>query len=189
MPVSLYGLGIPPAQFDALNTDAKGDMAGLLKERLRRLACDFDIKTNYFAWQAFGRGYDRVHKMAVPRYLKPENFATLRANADRVHFHHMSLTDYLGTQGENSFDRYVFLDAQDWMDDARLTHLWSEVIRTAKPGARVIFRTAGADSVLPGHIPDAILNRFEYDAEQCKKWSVADRSSIYGGFHLYVFKG
>ena len=41
-----------------------------------------------------------------------------------------------------SFDRYVLLDAQDWMSDAELTELWGEITRTARPGARVIFRTA-----------------------------------------------
>ena len=160
-------------------------MADVLKGRLRRLACDYDIKDNYFAWQAFGRGYDRINRRAVPRYLKRENFETLRANADRVHLHHLTLTDYLETQGENTFDRYVFLDAQDWMSDEQLNALWSEVVRTARPGARVIFRTAGVDSILPGRVRDDILSRFAYDAATCQKWSAQDRSSIYGGFHMY----
>ena len=30
----------------------------VLRERVERLACDFPIQDNYFAWQAFGRGYD-----------------------------------------------------------------------------------------------------------------------------------
>jgi S-adenosylmethionine-diacylglycerol 3-amino-3-carboxypropyl transferase len=188
MPVSLYGLGIPPAQFDALKGDATGTggtMATLLKSRLQRLACDYDIGENYFAWQAFGRGYDRAHRRAVPRYLKPENFADLQAQVDKVSLHHLSLTDYLATQGAGTFDRYVFLDAQDWMNDEQLNALWREVVRTARPGARVIFRTAGADSILPGRVADDILNRFDYDAAQCRAWSDADRSSIYGGFHMY----
>ena len=185
MPVSLYGLGIPPAQFDALSDDAKGDMATLLKDRLRRLACDYDITENYFAWQAFGRGYDRLNRRAVPRYLKRDNFEMLKDQVKKVHMHHLSLTDYLATQGPGSFDRYVFLDAQDWMNDEQLNELWSEVIRTASPGARVIFRTAGADSILPGRVRPDILNRFNYNPEQCKKWAAADRSSIYGGFHMY----
>jgi S-adenosylmethionine-diacylglycerol 3-amino-3-carboxypropyl transferase len=189
MPSSLYGLGIPPAQFDALNEDAKGNMADLLKDRLRRLACDYDIQDNYFAWQAFGRGYDRKDRRAVPRYLKRENFATLKELAHTVDLHHLTLTDYLATQGPNSFDRYVFLDAQDWMNDEQLNNLWREVARTARPGARVIFRTAGADSILPGRVHDDILDRFTYDADQCKKWSAADRSSIYGGFHMYQMIG
>jgi S-adenosylmethionine-diacylglycerol 3-amino-3-carboxypropyl transferase len=188
LPISLFSLGIPPAQFDALKGDANAGMAALLKSRLQRLCCDYDIKDNYFAWQAFGRGYDRAGRRAVPAYLKPENFASLKAQADKVQLHHLTLTDYLSTQGENAFDRYVFLDAQDWMNDDQLNDLWAQVVRTAKPGARVIFRTAGAESILPGRVHDNILNRFTYNAAQCKVWSDADRSSIYGGFHMYEMK-
>jgi len=75
LPVSLYGLGIPPAQFDALRAAGGGDMSRVLKERLERLACAYPIADNYFAWQAFGRGYDRERRMAVPRYLTPEGYA------------------------------------------------------------------------------------------------------------------
>jgi S-adenosylmethionine-diacylglycerol 3-amino-3-carboxypropyl transferase len=50
----------------------------------------------------------------------------------------------------------------------------------------VIFRTAGEATILPGRIPEAILARFSYDAEACRKLTLKDRSSIYGGFHLYV---
>ncbi|WP_418067951.1 DUF3419 family protein [Roseibium salinum] len=56
--MSLYGLGIPPAQYDALvSANANGDMSAVLRQRLEKLACDFSIRDNYFAWQAFGRGY------------------------------------------------------------------------------------------------------------------------------------
>ena len=53
----------------------------------------------------------------------------------------------------------------------------------------MIFRTAGEETILPGRVPDAILSRFAYDAEACRAMSQKDRSSIYGGFHLYTFKG
>ena len=56
-PATLYGLGIPPAQYHALAGDAEGGMIEVLRDRLRRLACDFDFSSNYFARQAFGRGY------------------------------------------------------------------------------------------------------------------------------------
>src|SRR6185295_2773528 len=56
MPVSFYGLGIPPAQYDELvAASSDGNPATTLKERVERLACDFPIAENYFAWQAFGR--------------------------------------------------------------------------------------------------------------------------------------
>lgn len=188
-PVSLYGLGIPPAQYESLALSANGDMAQLLRERLEKLACDFPIEENYFAWQAFGRGYDRKKRLAVPRYLREENYTKLKERENRVETHHTTLTEYLGKQPEQSLDSYVFLDAQDWMNAAQLTELWSEILRTAAPGARVIFRTAGEESILPGAIPDSLLDRWSYDREQCISLSDRDRSSIYGGFHLYTLKG
>ena len=44
-------------------------------ERVERLACDFPLKDNYFAWQAFSRGYDIEGRNAVPPYLREENYA------------------------------------------------------------------------------------------------------------------
>ena len=75
------------------------------------------------------------------------------------------------------------------MTDAQLNELWAEITRTALPGARVVFRTAGAPSILPGRVDDAILERWDYRAEESLDYSKRDRSAIYGGMHLYVFKG
>lgn len=185
-PIALFGLGIPPAQYEALAGSPGGDdMAGLLRSRLERLACDFDIHENYFAWQAFGRGYDREDRKAVPRYLSEARYETIRANADRVTVNQASFTDYLREKPEASFDRYILLDAQDWMTDAQLNELWGEITRTAAPGARVIFRTAGEETILPGRLREDTLSRWRYDNERSKALGARDRSSIYGGFHLY----
>lgn len=189
MPVSLYGLGIPPAQFDELSKAANGDMAALLKARLEKLACGFPIEDNYFAWQAFGRGYDRVNKKAIPRYLQPEHYETVKKAAERVEIHHTTLTSFLQSQRPESLDCFVFLDAQDWMNDAQMTDLWRAVMRTAAPGARVIFRTAGDISPLPRALPREMLAKWSYDEAACREMAERDRSSIYGGFHVYTLTG
>ena len=187
---SLYGLGIPPAQYEALASAAgEGEgIAAVLRERLERLACDFDLNDNYFAWQAFGRGYKPEGDGPVPPYLQRQAFETIRARADRVDVRHVNLIDHLKAQPDASLDAYVLLDAQDWMTDVILTKLWSEITRTARPGARVIFRTAAEDSLLPGRIPDDLLARWSYDRERCRKLTARDRSAIYGGFHLYQLR-
>ena len=38
------------------------------------------------------------------------------------------------------------------MNDEQLNALWDEITRTAKPGARVLFRTGGIDDILPGRV-------------------------------------
>ena len=182
--LSLYGLGIPPAQYEAL---AGGrDMRVVLRERVERLSCGFSLDDNYFAWQAFGRGYSAKGEGPLPPYLHRDKFDLVRANAGRVEVMNRSITEYLAGCPAASRDRYVLLDAQDWMTDAQLNALWSEITRTARPGARVIFRTAAEPSLLPGRLDPAILGRWRYEAERSHAFTQADRSAIYGGFHLYI---
>ncbi|WP_225206316.1 DUF3419 family protein [Novosphingobium huizhouense] len=182
-PASLFGLGIPPAQFDALAGDQP--MANVLRRRLEKLACDFDVSDNYFAWQAFSRGYGRAPDCPLPPYLQAANWQTVRNRVDRVDVRHANMTEWLAAQGDASLDRYVLLDAQDWMTDEQLGDLWRQITRTARPGARVLFRTAAEPSLLPGRVDDALLARWTYHAEASLDYTRRDRSSIYGGVHLY----
>ena len=185
-PASLFGLGIPPAQFDALAGDER--MAAVLRQRLEKLACDFAVNDNYFAWQAFSRGYDRSPDAPLPPWLEQANYEDLRRRIDRLSIRHASMTEHLADEADASLDRYILLDAQDWMDDAQLMALWLQITRTARPGARVLFRTAAEETPLPGRVPQAILDRWSYSAEEARELVRRDRSSIYGGLHLYRLK-
>jgi S-adenosylmethionine-diacylglycerol 3-amino-3-carboxypropyl transferase len=185
-PASLFGLGIPPAQYTALLGDEPEGMIKVLRDRLEKLACDFDVSQNYFAWQAFGRGYGPGPQASVPPYLEKANYQAVVDRVDRVEIRHMNFVDYLRESPDASRDRYILLDAQDWMTDAQLTDLWSEITRTARPGARAVFRTAAEPTLLPGRVPDAILSRWRYEEAASRAFTARDRSSIYGGVHLYV---
>ena len=187
-PATLFGLGIPPAQYHALAGDDGQGIVRVLRGRLEKLACDFDINNNYFAWQAFGRGYGESASAPLPPYLQEANYGDVVERLGRVNMRHMNFTDFLRASAAGSLDRYVLLDAQDWMTDAQLTDLWIEITRTADAGARVLFRTAAAPSLLPGRVPDALLGRWDYAEEESLRHTRDDRSSIYGGVHLYVLR-
>ncbi|MBM7067466.1 DUF3419 family protein [Actibacterium sp. 188UL27-1] len=186
---SLFGLGIPPAQYDKLAADGGGDVIEVLRERVRKLTCDFPVSENYFAWQAFNRGYRKGGQGPVPPYLEADQFEAVQSSAARASITNQSVTDMLADAPSGSKSCYVLLDAQDWMTDAQLNALWSQITRTAAPGARVIFRTGGAADILPGRVVDETLRRWSYDAEASATGFAADRSAIYGGFHLYRFQG
>ena len=187
LPVTFYGLGIPPAQYDELVACGGGDVVSTLRERVQRLACDFPVTDNYFAWQAFGRKYDSEKRVAVPPYLRRENYDGIKSRVHRIEVHHASLTDFLAAQPAQSIHRFVLLDAQDWMTADQTANLWTEIGRTAVEGdARVIFRTAGADSPLPRKLPADLQAGWRYFTEHSRDLFARDRSSIYGGFHLYA---
>ena len=187
-PASLFGLGIPPAQYQALAGDDPDGIRAVLKGRLEKLACDFDVRENYFAQQAFGRRYERIEGASLPPYLQQDNYAAVVDRVGRVEMLHANFTEHLAGLEAASRDRYILLDAQDWMTDEQLTELWAQITRTAKPGARVLFRTAAAPSLLPGRVPDSVLNRWDYREAESQDFTRRDRSSIYGGVHLYILK-
>ena len=161
----------------------------MLSQRVERLACDFASPTI----TSPGRRSAAATRREPIRRCRPtsqeENFEILRDRADRVRYVQRSFTETLRDAPAASFDRYVLLDAQDWMNDADLTALWTEIARTARPGARVIFRTAADERLLPGRVPDDMLGRVALRGGAKPSFGPQDRSSIYGAFHLYVLKG
>ncbi|MDH4439231.1 MAG: DUF3419 family protein [Rhizobium sp.] len=183
---SLFGLGIPPQQYDELaGLSAEGTIAPVLRHRLEKLACYFPLKDNPFAWQAFARRYPKPDEGQLPTYLQAQHHAAIRDCASRVKVHHAGYTELLAEKAAGSVDRFVLLDAQDWMTPQQLNALWTEITRTAAPGARVIFRTAAEVSVLDGKLSDSLLAQWVYNADQSAALDKRDRSAIYGGFHIY----
>jgi S-adenosylmethionine-diacylglycerol 3-amino-3-carboxypropyl transferase len=190
LPVTLFGLGIPPQQFDELTRELETGktIIDVYRERVRRLACDYPINENYFAWQAFARKYDTENRIAIPEYLKAENFERLKSNIGRLRTKIGSITDEIKTRPSGTFNRFVFLDAQDWMDTNALTELWSAIAEKGEPGSRIIFRTAGAESPIESRLPEQLRESFTYEKETSERLFKQDRASIYGGFHLYTLQ-
>lgn len=183
-PISLYGLGIPPAQYQEL---AEGrHMADVVRERLGRLACDHPLRDNYFARQAFGRCYGLDNPdAALPPYLEERNWKLVSHRANRIRTVHGSVTEFLARQPARSVNKVVLLDAQDWMTDQQMNELWRAISDASAPGARVIFRTAGRRSPLESHVDASVMARWQYDKQMSDQYLAEDRSGIYGGFHLY----
>lgn len=186
---SLFGLGIPPAQYDKLAADGGGDVLPVLRERTRKLICDFPVNENYFVWAAFNRRYKEDGTGPVPPYLEAGNFETVKSHAGSVRAVNRSLTEALADEPVASKNGFVLLDAQDWMTDEQLNALWSEITRTAADGARVLFRTGGKENILPGRLRTDILKRWEYQEDLSAELSREDRSAIYGATHVYLFRG
>lgn len=183
LPMSVFSLGIPPQQYQAMQ--AEGNLLAQYRARVERLACGFPIHDNYFAWQAFGHGYDHTKRQALPDYLKAEHYQLIKSQLHKVETQFGSIIEYLKTQPQQAYDRFVFLDAQDWMNNVALTELWTEILRVAKPDTRIIFRTAATVSPLESALPPKLLARLKYEVEESAVLFTQDRSAIYGGFHLY----
>ena len=182
----LFLLGIPPRQFNLLCDGRPNDMAHVLATRTEQLVGAAKSSENYFLWQAFTHGYaPNADGRALPPYLARENFDAMRRRANSLHLEHDSMTGFLARQEAGSFDRYVLLDAQDWMDARTLADLWSQIGRTARPGARVIFRTAGTSAPFNDCGSAGAWSGWRRLDELSNRLHARDRSGIYGNFHVY----
>lgn len=182
----LFLLGIPPRQFNLLCDGRPNDMANVLATRTEQLVGAAKSSENYFLWQAFTHGYaPNADGRALPPYLARENFDAMRRRANSLHLEHDSMTGFLARQEAGSFDRYVLLDAQDWMDARTLADLWSQIGRTARPGARVIFRTAGTSAPFNDCGVAGAWSGWRRLDELSNRLHARDRSGIYGNFHVY----
>ncbi len=190
LPITMFGLGIPPQQYEELKKDLAegGTLIDVYRERAHRLAVEYPIYENYFAWQAFARKYDTENRQAIPEYLKKENYEKLKSNAGNLRTKIGSITEEIKNSPQNTFNRFIFLDAQDWMNAEIMTDLWSAIAEKGEKGARIIFRTAGASSPIETNLPNGLRAKFEYEKEFSAQLFKQDRASIYGGFHLYTLK-
>ena len=187
---SLYGLGIPPAQYEALALARAATWRRFCAGGSSGSPAASRSSENYFAWQAFGRGYPRDAAGPLPPYLRRENYEDIRGRAGRVRGRPQLGHRGARTRSPASLDAYVLLDAQDWMTDVQL----ERALACDHP-----YREAGRPRRLPHRRradapprPDrraAFSNRWNYEAEDSRALGAEDRSSIYGGFHLYVFSG
>lgn len=181
LPMSVYSLGIPPRQFNEMR--AQGDLSVYYRDRMRRLMCGFPLSDNYFAWQAFGQHYS---PKVLPPYLQREHYERIRYYLPHVETRVASVTQALAEAPAHQFNGFVLLDAQDWMGDDAVTALWREIARVGTPGARIAFRSAGADSCVETALPVSLREQFTYLRDRSAQLHAHDRSAVYGGFHLYV---
>lgn len=182
-PIVLYYLGIPPRQFNELCEGKPETMIHVLRDRAFSLLTTGTVDENYFAWQATTGQYRPGGP--YPPYLQASHFDLIRNRCDRIALFQTGLRQHLQTLPDASVDRFVLLDAQDWMDPSEIGRLWAEMTRTARAEARIIFRTAGLSWRAYDALPKTIAAQWITDEVINTSYTKRDMSGIYGRFHLY----
>jgi S-adenosylmethionine-diacylglycerol 3-amino-3-carboxypropyl transferase len=180
-----FGLGIAPRQFARLR-QWRGDLAAIVHERVKHCVLDFPLEENPFAWQALGLRYDLRRGRALALYLRPEHHEAIQSRAPRVRSEVADLTSWLSGQPRASVDRFALLDAQDWMAPAQIAELWQQVERTARHGARVVFRTVVPGSPVDDVVEPAIRRAWERDDALSERLTPLEKTGLYAEVHAYV---
>ena len=185
-PLWTVGMGIPPRQQKIIENEIGGSVTEVFLERSRRLVAGFPLTDNYFTWQALLGGYDAENRQAVPAYLRPENYDTLKTYSDHADTCRSLYVDHLQAQNPGTYNRFVLSDSMDWMNPPQIAAQWAQIARVGEPGSRIVFRTGASRSPIETALPIELKHRFRYEKELSRKLHLQDRAAVYGGFHCYV---
>ncbi len=187
-------LAISPLQCAEVARACSGGWASFALDAISTAFHRTLLRQNPFWLVAFtGRYTNECH----PSYLRPDSYERLKhLLPGRLHIHTATVTGYLRSQAEESFTKYVLLDHLDWMSWPALSGEWSQIVRTARPGSRVIFRSAGATagfldnvSVERGSARRSLQSLLSFDRSLSDRLHRLDRVCIYGSFHIADIAG
>jgi S-adenosylmethionine-diacylglycerol 3-amino-3-carboxypropyl transferase len=171
-------LGVPEEQIRQMSDSGIGDLSSFVEQRLEHMFTQVPIRTNYF-WHVYMKGsYSQV---CCPPYLRPQNFGLLRERVERIRTHTMNFSDFLRSSS-NRFSIYVLLDHMDWLrgNAAALNEEWTQILKSALPGARIIFRSGA----LSFDVPDFAQDRLTFHSELARSLHQHDRIGTYGSFYF-----
>ncbi len=182
-------LGVPGAQRHLITSQHPRGVAGFVEEAVDTLFRTLPARENYF-WYLYTFG--RFAPACCPRYLTPSGFARLKRGAvDAIRVQTDTVTGLLRRQTE-PLDRFVLLDHLDWMngrDPAALEAEWTEIRRCARPGARILFRSAHKqppflESVRTGPHREPLTQWLRFHEQLAEDLHARDRVHTYASFHI-----
>lgn len=180
-PLQQLVLGVNFSQKSRLLGDEPGDMIDFFLRHCARVA-ETDCRTNWFAWYAIAGHYNHDEPSAVPPYLRRESHRASIAAGTTTAFHHKSIFDVLAQAGLGTWSHYSLCDAVDWMPRPVQLRLLSEILRTARPGARVLMRSVAGQDVVEGAGLGNRIVRLDEESDAATK---EERSRQYRRVDLY----
>ena len=151
-------------------------------KRASHVMRDVPVETNYFIALYFLGHY--LNNANVPEYLKRENFSIIKNNIEKIHTVSADSKYWLQQQPAEMFNAFALSNICELMDDGDTHKLFSEVIRTAKPGAKIIFRNL----MIPREVPADLQPIIMKDEALSKQLQFEDRSFVYGKVAAYSVK-
>ncbi len=113
----------------------EGSVAERILQRARYALTCLPTHTNPYLASILTGGYGET----LPRYLRPENFQSIRAGLDRLHLYQGSIEEAAEAYSSRGFDGYNLSDIFEYLDQDSCRAIYRTLIDRAHPGARLVF--------------------------------------------------
>jgi S-adenosylmethionine-diacylglycerol 3-amino-3-carboxypropyl transferase len=143
-------LGRDPAFFRY----TEGNIASTLLTRTRDALTLLDPTCNpYLQWILLGQ-----HGTALPFALRPENFQAIRRHLNRLEWYTLSIEEYLSEAKPAQFDGFNLSNIFEYMSLPAYHALLDQIIRAARPKARLVYWNLLAPRRRPAGFADRLLS-------------------------------
>jgi S-adenosylmethionine-diacylglycerol 3-amino-3-carboxypropyl transferase len=143
---------------------------GLIEHALREVP----VRTNYFLHQMLSGTYPIQAPGGVPPYLDPSRRELTRSTLDRLQLVDAGYAEYLATCEDDSIDALALSNICEWLDQRGIDDLFEQVVRVARPGARVCFRNFVGHTSIPERFRSKLIEDVTRGEEAIKR----DRSCL-----------
>lgn len=118
---------------------------------------------------------------AFPRYLRPENFESVRAGLERLHVIQGSIDDVAATwsdRPDGGFDGYNLSDIFEYMSPELSCRVYERLLNAARPGARLAYW----NMLVPRSAPTELSDRVNALTELSRSLFLQDKAWFYSAF-------
>jgi S-adenosylmethionine-diacylglycerol 3-amino-3-carboxypropyl transferase len=141
---------------------------------LEHALCDVPVRSNYFLHQMLLGTYPNRVPDGVPPYLERTQREILRSRLDCLELVDAGYGEYLATCEDSSIDALALSNICEWLDQTGIDRLFEQVVRVAKPGARLCFRNFVGHTEIPERFRGSIIE----DRDAGERAILRDRSCL-----------
>ncbi len=177
-------LGVPKGQRKMIDDEVSGGLAAFIHHSIKEVFTNRSVRDNYF-WRVYLTG--SYTPACCPNYLKEKNFNKIGEKIKSLKISTSYLSCFL-KNNPGSYSHFVLLDHQDWMahhKPGELVREWKLILRNARPGAKILFRSAGKTR---SFIPKFLHPHLQFLDDECLEWHDRDRVGTYGSTHLAIIE-
>jgi S-adenosylmethionine-diacylglycerol 3-amino-3-carboxypropyl transferase len=160
--------------------DGSTSFAESFYNRSKKAFRTLPVKGNYFL-SLYLLGKYR-NDQEVPAYLKKENYDIIKARIDRIRIQTAEAQKWLESMPERSIDCFALSNICELMSEKETKQLFTAVSKTARDGARIIFRNL----MIPREPPVELQSKIIKDETLSRKIYENDRSFVYGKVMAYT---
>lgn len=132
--------------------------AAHFRRLLEHALSEVPVRTNYFLHQMLSGTYPIHVPGGVPPYLDRNCGEFLRTRLNRLELVDAGYAEYLATCDADSVDAFALSNICEWLDPQGIEELFEQVVRVARPGARLCFRNFVGHTSIPERFRSAIVD-------------------------------